>query len=389
MAFGNIRPFQRNGIQNAVVFGRNGNIPSCNEPFGILLRLVVQVSGQILLRLVTQGSDQVMLRHGKRCVHLLNLCPLCRKFPGRNDGIFRFYPVLLFRRFIFKSLRIRIGRSNGCADAIIPQHRHAVHIQLVQRQSGSHRNVGPGAPDSQTAHDIVHDIVVVRSHSHAVGCGNLRFVIHQYQAVAAAGLYVNRTGKVVCPGFACAEDQRLLGRIAVGVDGYRAAFRYVTVTAVCFNCPVLCVQDYIFSCQDNSVAGKLLHGNTGAYAIPVGNRIAEELSSGPGNTGKVGHGLGVHRDILSRIHGNAFAQGNYGLSGQAPHVHRSRQIHVGITALVTVYRIAADIMTCIGRRAYIIQQRIHRCFERTANFIIVPPLRKYKIGKAVIHKGIK
>ena len=273
MAFGNIRSFQRNGIQYAVVLGRNGNIPPCNEPFGILLRLVVRISGQILLRFVTQGSGQVMLRHGKRCVHLLNLCPLCRKLPGRNDGILRFYPVLLFRSFIFENLRIRIGRSDGCADAIIPQHRHAVHIQLVQRQSGSHRNVGAGAPDSQTAHDIVHDIVVVRSHSHAVGCGNLRFVIHQYQAVAAAGLYVNRTGKAAFVRFTCTEDQRQLTRIAVGANRYRTAFRYVTVAAVSCSGPVYRVQDYIFPNQDNGVAGKLLRGDTGAYAVPVGLRI--------------------------------------------------------------------------------------------------------------------
>ena len=376
MVFGNIRPFQRNGIQDAVVLGRNRNIPPCNEPFRPF-------------RLVTQGSGQVMPCHGKRCVHLLNVCPFCRKFPGRNDGILRFYLILLFRRFIFKSLRIRIGCSNGRALPIIRQHRHAVHIQLVQRQSGSHRNVGPGTAYSQTAHDIVHDIVVVRSHSHSIDRGNLRFVIHQYQAVAAAGLYIKRTGKVVCPGFACAEDQRQLGRIAVGVDGYRAAFRYVIVTAVCFSSSVYRVQDYIFPSKDNRVTGKLLHSYTGAYTIPVGLRIGEEFSPGPGNTGKVGDGLGVNRYILPRIHGNAFAQGNYGFSGQAPHVHRSRQVHVGIAALITVYRIAADIMTGICRRAYIIQQRIHRCFERTANFIIVPPLRKYKIGKAVIHKGIK
>ena len=261
MAFGNIRPFQRNGIQYAVVLGRNGNITPRNESFGCPFCLV------------TQGSGQISLRFGKRPVHLLNLCPFRRKLPGRSNGILRFYLILLFRRFTIKSLRIRIGRSDGGAGAIIRQHRHAVHIQLVQRQSGSHRNVGAGTADSQTAHDIVHDIVVIRSHRHAVGCGNLRFVIHQYQAVAAAGLYVNRTGKAAFVRFTCAEDQRQLPRIAVGANRYRTAFRYVTVTAVSCSGPVYRVQDYIFPNQDNGVAGELLRGDTGAYAVPVGLRI--------------------------------------------------------------------------------------------------------------------
>ena len=337
MTFGNICSFQRNGIQYAVVFGRNGNIPSRNKPFGRPFRLVTQTSGQI------------SLRFGKRPVHLLNLCPVCRKLTGRNDGILRFYLILLFRRFLFKTLRIRIGRSNGRAGAIIPQHRHAVYIQLVQRQSGSHRTVGTGAAYSQTAHDIVHDIVVVRSHSHSVGCGNLRFVIHQHQAVAAAGLYVKRTGKSVSFRFACAEDQRQLPRIAVGANRYRSAFRHVAVTAVCSGGPVYRVQGHTFSNQGNRVAGEFLHGNTGAYAIPVGLRIGKKFSPGSGDAGQIRHGFGIHRDIFPGVHGNAFAQGYNGLSGQAPHVHRSRQIHVGIAALVTVYRIAADIMACIRR----------------------------------------
>ena len=337
MTFGNIRSFQRNGIQYAVVFGRNGNITPRNESFGCPFCLV------------TQGSGQISLRFGKRPVHLLNLCPVCRKLTGRNDGILRFYLILLFCRFLFKTFRIRIGRSSGRAGAVIPHHRHAVYIQLVQRQSGSHRTVGTGAAYRQTAHDIVHDIVVMRSHRHFVGCGNLRFVIHQYQAVAAAGLYVKRTGKAVSFRFACAENQRQLARIAVGANRYRTAFRYITVTAVCFNSPVYRVQSHIFPNQGDRVAGEFLHGNTGAYAIPVSFRIGKKFAPGSGDAGKIRYRSGIHRDILPGVHGNAFAQRYDGLSGQAPHVHRSRQVHVGIAGLITVYRIAADIMACICR----------------------------------------
>ena len=269
-------------------------------------------------------------------------------------------------------IRCRINDGNRSAGPIIANYRHAVGIQQVQGKARPCRGCGLGAAQGQATHNIEHIQLIRCGQRNRIRGIQRGFVIHHDQAVAAAGLDIERTGQTAAIRLAAAENNA--GIACVRIGRYRDLPSNASIRRAGLHV-------YVFAHQHKTVCRYILPGKAGADPGPVGLAIGQEFPCASRGADTFRLGIGLDTDILSRRQDRLLPYGHNAPVFLPGNIHRSRHIVVGALAVLPVEGIAADIVIGVRGGAQVIGNRIYQFSCVALGFKIVIRLGGHKRGE--------